>query len=82
MADVNTGRELRQFFVELLLDGNLADYTSNRETYVQRQRVSGIVSDTTMDLILTGSLAEIEDNIKLVTGSRHAVPLLIVWPPM
>lgn len=82
MANEHTGRQLRQFFVELLLDGNLAAYTTDREAYVHRQRHSGVVNDETTDLLLNGSLAEIEENIKLVTGSRHAVPLCIVWPPM
>lgn len=82
MADEHTGRQLRQFFVELLLDGNLAAYTDDRAAYVRTQRSAGIVDDDTMALILNGSLADIEENIKLVTGSGHAVPMLIVWPPM
>lgn len=82
MADANIGRQLRQFFVELLLDGNLPDYTADRKAYVQAQRHAGIVDDETMDLILNGSLREIEEHIKAVTGSNHAVPYLIVWPPM
>ena len=42
---------------------------------------AGVIEDATAKLILEGRLQDIEDNIKLVTGSGSAVPVCIVIPP-
>jgi alanine-alpha-ketoisovalerate/valine-pyruvate aminotransferase len=81
-ANVETGRQLRQFFTDLLDDTNLREYHENAETYVVSQVKAGVIDDATAKLILEGSLQSIEDNIKLVTGSGSAVPVCIVMPPM
>jgi hypothetical protein len=81
-ANVETGQQLRQFFTDLLDGTNLRDYHENTETYVASQQKAGVINDTTAKLILEGRLQDIEDNIKLVTGSGHAVPVCVVMPPM
>jgi argininosuccinate lyase len=81
-ANVETGRQLRQFFTDLLDDTNLREYHANTEAYVASQVKAGVINDATANLILQGSLQDIEDNIKMVTGSGSAVPVCIVMPPM
>jgi hypothetical protein len=81
-ANVETGRQLRQFFTDLLDDANLREYHENTEAYVASQVNAGVIDEATAKLILAGSLQDIEDNIKLVTGSGSAVPVCIVMPPM
>ena len=81
-ANAETGRQLRQFFTDLLDDGNLRQYHENTETWVASQVKAGVIDDATAQLILKGSLQDIEDNIKMVTGSGSAVPVCIVMPPM
>jgi hypothetical protein len=81
-ADVETGKQLRQFFTDLLDGTNLRDYHENTDAYVASQLKAGIITDATARLILDGRLQDIEDNIKLVTGSGSAVPVCIVMPPM
>lgn len=89
MADETTGNELRRFFVELLADENLKSYHSGRGNYIgDRVRQPDQEDDPTRFLgteatrvLQEGTLAEIEENIKLVTGSTSAVPLLVVAPP-
>jgi hypothetical protein len=81
-ANVETGRQLRQFFTDLLDDTNLREYHENTEAYVASQVKAGVINDATANLILQGSLQAIEDNIKMVTGSGSAVPVCIVMPPM
>jgi hypothetical protein len=80
-ANVETGRQLRQFFTDLLDDTNLREYHANTESYVMSQVKAGVIDDATAKLILEGSLQTIEDNIKMVTGSGSAVPVCIVFPP-
>ena len=81
-ANVETGRQLRQFFTDLLDNTNLREYHANTEAYVASQVKAGVIDDATAQLILKGSLQDIEDNIKMVTGSGSAVPVCIVMPPM
>jgi len=81
-ANVETGKQLQQFFTDLLDGTNLRDYHENTETYVASQQKAGVINDATAKLILNGTLQAIEDNIKLVTGSGHAVPVCVVMPPM
>jgi hypothetical protein len=80
--NVETGRQLRQFFTDLLDDTNLREYHANTQSYVDSQVKAGVIDEATAQLILQGSLQTIEDNIKLVTGSGSAVPVCIVMPPM
>ena len=81
-ANAETGRQLRQFFTDLLDDTNLRQYHENTEAYVASQVKAGVIDDATAKLILKGSLQDIEDNIKMVTGSGSAVPVCIVMPPI
>ena len=81
-ADVETGKQLRQFFTDLLDGTNLRDYHEDSEAYVASQVKAGVITDATANLILEGRLQDIEDNIKLVTGSGSAVPVCVVMPPM
>jgi hypothetical protein len=81
-ANAETGRQLRQFFTDLLDNTNLRQYHENTEAWVASQVKAGVIDDATAQLILQGSLQDIEDNIKMVTGSGSAVPVCIVMPPM
>jgi len=76
------GRELRQFFTDLLDGSNLREYHANTEEYVAGQVKAGVIGDVAAKLILEGRLQDVEDNIKQVTGSGSAVPVCIVFPPM
>jgi hypothetical protein len=80
-ANEETGKRLRKFFTDLLDDTNLRMYHENPEGWVKSQQETGILNDDAAQLILSGSLREIEANIKLVSGSGHAVPVCIVFPP-
>ena len=75
------GQRLRKFFTDLLDDTNLREYHENPESYVRKQQEAKVLDDSDAQLILSGSLQDIEANIKLVTGSGHAVPVCIVFPP-
>ena len=76
------GAELRQFFTDLLDRTNLREYHANAERYVKEQQGNGVIGEEAAQLILSGSLQDIEANIMLVTGSGSAVPVCIVMPPM
>jgi argininosuccinate lyase len=80
-ANAETGAQLRQFFTDLLDDANLREYHANTEAYVASQVKAGVIDEATAKLILEGRLQDIEDNIKMVTGSGGAVPVCIVFPP-
>jgi hypothetical protein len=77
-----TGQRLRKFFTDLLDDTNLREYHENPESYVRKQQDAKVLDEATAQLILSGSLQDIEANVTLVTGSAHAVPVCIVMPPM
>ena len=76
-----TGKRLRKFFTDLLDDTNLREYHENPESYVRKQQDAKVLDDTAAQLILSGSLQDIEANIEFVTGSGKAVPVCIVFPP-
>ncbi len=76
------GEQLRQFFTDLFDGVNLRNYNRNTEAYVAAQVEAGVIDEELGRLILEGTLQDIEDNIKLVTGSGSAVPVCIVMPPM
>jgi hypothetical protein len=80
-ANAETGAQLRQFFTDLLDDANLREYHANTDAYVASQVKAGVINEATAKLILEGRLQDIEDNIKMVTGSGGAVPVCIVFPP-
>ena len=85
VADEETGRHLRDFFIDLLKDDNLQQYYESpdrREEYIRSRRGSNLIGDEAERLLLEGTLREIEENIRLVTGSGFAVPIWIVCPPM
>ena len=77
-----TGKRLRKFFTDLLDDTNLREYHESPESYVRKQQEAKILDDTAAQLILSGSLQDIEANVELVTGSGKATPVCIVFPPM
>jgi hypothetical protein len=77
-----TGKRLRKFFTDLLDDTNLRMYHESPESWVKSQQKTGVLDEDAAQLILSGSLQDIEANIKLVTGSGHAVPVCVVFPPM
>jgi hypothetical protein len=76
------GQQLRQFFTDLLDGTNLRQYHREPKSYVAAQQEKGVIGEDAARLILEGSLQAIEDNIELVTGSGHAVPVCVVFPPM
>jgi len=78
----HVGQELRQFFTDLLDGTNLRRYHKDPNSYVAAQREARVIGEDAARLILEGRLQDIEDNIELVTGSGHAVPVCIVFPPM
>ena len=77
-----TGQRLRKFFTDLLDDTNLRTYHEDPATYVKKQQEAGVLDEAAAGVILNGSLQDIDANIKLVTGSGHAVPVCVVMPPM
>lgn len=89
MADEQTGIELRRFFVELLADDNFKAYHAGRGGYIEdrikltepEEDPQRFLGGEARRVLEEGTLAEIEDNIKLVTGSTNAVPVLVVAPP-
>lgn len=81
--DVSTPPEpitLRQFFIELLLDGNLDEYHNRdlRADYIERSQLS----DEHKQLLREGALADVEQAILEETHSpAGSKPILIVTPP-
>jgi hypothetical protein len=99
IVNVDTGNELRDFFLELLAGTNLIDYYAQRDIYIDRRvrhpdrdRVTLEPEDPGVQtpflgtdaqaLLRSSALREIEDSIRLVTGSGKAVPIWVVSPPM
>ena len=77
------GEELREFFIDLLRGQNLQEYqSSGRSDYISRRRDEGMIGDEAEMLLREGTLEQIEERIGAVTGSGHAVPVLVVCPPM
>ncbi len=87
MADVETGRELRQFFLELLAETNLREYHEGRDEYIDRrirrsdEEEQGFLGEEAVRLLQSDDLRQIEESIMLVEGSGKAVPLFVVSPP-
>jgi hypothetical protein len=79
-GDPDTGRELTDFFLYLLSDGEaLREYydRATRDEIIGRQGFNTNAGD----LLREGSLKEIEEHILSVGGS-YRKPLVIVWPAM
>jgi hypothetical protein len=81
-GDDTTGHELRQFFLDLLAEKNLQAYHEDRAEYVRTRNGDGLIGDEATELLLDGSLREIEEHIKRVTGSANAWPVMVVFPPI
>ena len=75
-----TGRELQQFFVGLLQERNLQSYYKSREGYIDNRLREGLIGSDAREVLTRGTLKDIEDNVRLITGSGHAWPICIVWP--
>jgi len=71
---------LREFFVKLLEDDNLAQYYADRDGYIRRQQEGSGLSAGDAALLQSGTLAEIESRILAEHNSPGPKPLLIVWP--
>lgn len=78
----DAGRDLRKFFLELLQETNLRAYHEDRDGYIRRRLESGDLGEEAERLLREGTLEEIENQLKLVTGSDHAWPIMIVFPPI
>jgi len=78
------GKELQEFFLELLKGKNMKRYQSvGRETFIEeyvRER-PGELGDDAQRLLNSADLREIEAHIGQISGSR-AVILYVVCPPM
>lgn len=70
---------LREFFIELLKDGNLKAYHEDRDRYI-RERAKGLHPDD-LDLLTNGTLAQVEQRILEEQNSPRSVPMLVVFPP-
>jgi hypothetical protein len=78
--DERIGRELQEFFLELLQGDNLKRYQGEgRDSYLSER--STRLSGDAQRLLSSGDLREIEAHIGQITGSR-AVILYVVCPPM
>jgi len=73
---------LREFFVELLLEDNLARYHNNRDSYLKERTACGRgLSPKDAELVRNGSLREIEERILAEYNSPGPRPWLMVMPP-
>jgi hypothetical protein len=70
---------LREFFIELLKDGNLKAYHEDRKRYIAEWGQGLAPAD--LELLETGSLADIEQRILEEQNSPRSVPMLVVFPP-
>jgi hypothetical protein len=73
-----TGQQLIQFFTAVQDESKLGEYHADPETYVQAQQASGVVGDSAAQLILSGSLEDVQASMRASGGSTVA----IVFPPM
>lgn len=71
---------LREFFLELLADENLRAYWDDRDGYVRAKQSAGVLYDEDAELILSGTLREIEERIASQHSSARPVPLIVVFP--
>ncbi len=79
-GDPEVGKELTEFFIDLLRDGDAL------RRYYDRDTRDGLIAEREFatragELLQGGSLNEIEEHILAVRGS-YAKPLVIVWPAM
>lgn len=95
--DAQIGRELRQFFIELLMDHNLKrlqtdgrvgfvdEYLARRREQIGRERTFTPEDEQRQEdvrrLLNSDDLREMESHIGQITGSRARL-LCIVCPPM
>jgi hypothetical protein len=79
-GDPDIGRELTEFFLYLLSDGEaLRQYydRATRDAVIDRRGFNTGAGD----LLREGSLKEIEEHI-LAVGGSYKKPLVVVWPSM
>jgi hypothetical protein len=81
VADAETGQQLRDFFLGLLQGTNLQEYYKDRNAYIARRFEQKQIGSEARRVLEEGTLAEIEENVKLVYGSGFAWPVVVVWPP-
>lgn len=97
MPDETTGRHLRGFFLTVLERKHLTEWHRAQDggedamreflrTFRVRVEQDGEVTETVLagsaqELLVTGTLAEIERAVRLVTGSSHASTIMAVFPP-
>jgi len=81
VTDEEKGQELRQFFLDLLADGEKMAQYQNPQS--RSSLIQGIAPSDIQDILENGSLKDIEAYIRLVTGNpTGAFPTIVVWPPM
>jgi hypothetical protein len=79
-GDAKIGKELTEFFIGLLKDGDALKRYYDRDT--RESLIDERAWDTEAgDLIRDGKLKDIERHI-LAQGGSYAKPLMIVWPAM
>lgn len=97
MPDETTGRHLRGFFLTVLERKHLTEWHRAQDggekamrEFLQDFRVrveaDGEMTETTLvgsaqELLVTGTLAEIEGAVRLVQGSSNASTIMAVFPP-
>lgn len=95
--DATTGRHLRGFFLTVLEKQHLTDWHRAQDEGEEAMRAflrdfrvrveeDGEVVETTLaeqaqELLVTGTLVQIEQAVRMVTGSDHANVILAVFPP-
>jgi hypothetical protein len=73
---------VREFFVRLLEDDNLARYYEDRNGYIGWREENGDLTPEDAELLRSGTLAEVEQRLLAEHKSPGPKPLMIVWPPM
>ncbi|HUH15789.1 MAG TPA: hypothetical protein VML35_07890 [Gaiellaceae bacterium] len=82
-SDAQIGEELRQFFLRLIQDGEALQQYNDPEQRAGLIQSQHFAYSETQELLLKGTLAQIEEKIRAVTSNPSgAMPMLIVWPPM
>lgn len=97
MPEAITGRHLRGFFLTVLERKHLEAWHAAQDAgedamrkflqgFQVRVEEDGRVSETVLvkdaqELLVTGTLAQIEQAVRAVEGSRHASTIMAVFPP-
>lgn len=97
MPDEHTGRQLRAFFLTVLDAKHLNDWHAVQDEGDEAMRdflqgfrirfeqdgelVESNLDEEARELLVTGTLAQIEQTIRLVEGSQKAKVILAVFPP-